>query len=134
MAGKAGSKVHKPDSTTAARGKQKVEWKGYVNVTVNDSMKRGLSEVGDLGAFVDQEMEAISDGSYDVKIRYDGYNQCWQASLYCVSSNSPNSGWCLAIRGKDWFTALCRVLYIHSRVFEGLWSADGNVGWSDDNW
>ena len=131
---KPGNAVSKVDSPITGRGKAKVVWQGYVNVTINESMKRGLVELGDLGAFVDKSMRDLEDGVYDVKIRWDSYNQCWQASLYCTFAGHPNAGWCLALRGSDWFSALGRLLYIHFMVYETLWSTDGKVGWSDEQW
>lgn len=124
----------KKDSPTTAKGKTKVEWKGYVNWQLSEQHKATFRKWLETQPKIDEIIHEITEDGYDIKIRYDGYNACMSAQLYCTNPANPNAGWCLSMRANDWYTALLRVIYVHCIALEGAWSEPSTQGWTDEQW
>lgn len=134
MSAKRGSSVKKSDSSTTGRGKPKVEWQGYVNVELNKQDKDEITKIKNPAEYVDTVVTDLVANGYSMKVRYDDYNQCFAASFYCENSADPNAGWCLSMRGNDWFTALFRLCFVHGTLLSGTWNTSVGTGWKDDQW
>lgn len=134
MAAKRGNAVRKEDSDQTGRGKAKVQWRGYVNLTLNQSDKERIKEIENWQQWTDQMAESAIREGYTLKERYDSYNQCVVSQLYCEVESSPNAGWCLSMRGDDWFTARFRVLFTHYVILSGVWPVGLEVRGYDGDW
>lgn len=115
-------KASKTDSPKTGRGKKKVEWKGYVNLSLTDGQKAGFSAWIVGTEIWENAVPTLIEGGYVVSIAYDDYNQSVVAGLYCVNPDDPNAGWKLTARGEYPDVALSRVVYIHLVLLEGNWS------------
>lgn len=124
----------KSDSPLTGKGKQKVEWKGYVNWTLSEQHKATFKKWLETEPKIDELIQKVTEDGYDLKIRYDAYNACMSAQLYCTNVLDGNAGWCLSMRSSDWYTAVLRVLYVHFVALEEVWSDNSAAGWTDDNW
>lgn len=134
MPAKRENSQRKPDSSKSASGKPKVEWKGYVNVELNTEDKKGISEVKDMALLVDTVINDLVEHGYSFKVRYDAYNKCFAAQFYCEDSSDPNAGWCLSMRGGNWWTATCRLCYVQSVMLQSRWNVQDTKGWDDSQW
>lgn len=124
----------KTDSPTAASGKPKVDWKGYVNWELTTSHKRAFDEWLISKPDIDALIEKVMRDGYDVKQRYDERNDAFSAQLYCTDPKNPNAGWCLSMRSKYAYTSLLRVIFVHYIALQESWATQGTDGWSDDQW
>lgn len=124
----------KSDTPITKGGKKKVDWKGYVNFPIDDGVKRSLQAWLDQEPDFDQLIEDAAQNGYDLKVRYDTYNQCFTAQFFCTDIANDDGGWCLSMRASGWYKALQRLLYIHYICLEQVWSDSLVEGWSDDNW
>lgn len=122
------------DSATTARGKAKVEWKGYVNFTLTESMQNGFKEFAAKSTTHDALIEELVQDGFDLKVRYDDYNKCFSAQLYCTDAARPEAGWCLSLRADSWYKAVLRLLYVHYIALEERWNAQVEIGWTDEKW
>lgn len=128
-------KNQKEDTNGLRNGKQKVEWKGYVNFELNDQFKADFKKrMGQGQSFVSGVGEELADG-YSLKVRYDLRNKAFQATLYCENPDHKQAGWALAARASDPYTALERVCYIHLLVLDRRWDVDSDeTAWDDEKW
>lgn len=131
---KKGTRSPKRDSSTTAQGKPKVEWQGYVNFTLTEAHKNGFEKWVASNPPIDRMIDELTEDGYDLKVRYDGYNKCQSAQLFCTVPENSNAGWCLSIRASSWYKAIVRLLYVHYIALEEQWSAQVEPGWNDDNW
>lgn len=117
-----------------ASGKTKVEWKGYVNFSLNDSDKRKAEEYRGNPDWLDTAASHVCEEDYKLSVSYDNYNDCIVASLYCKRAGSPNAGYCLTARASHWYEAIFRVLYVHYVALDEDWNAQKEEGWDDSQW
>lgn len=130
---KQGRKSARQRKTTRG-GKEKVPWLGYVRNTLTEGDKKKMVQWVSTNPDYDQLIEDVTEKGYDLKIRYDSYNQCFSAQLFCTDLKDSNAGFCLALRASGWYKALQRLLFVHYICFEGEWATEPEVGWDDDNW
>lgn len=129
-------RTRKTDSKTTTQGKPKVEWQGYVTFELATAQKKALDK------FIENKNDPIDwlpgialDGVYEVKCKWDAYNNCWVASLYCSKYGHENAGWALPCRANDFWTALRRLAFVHQEVLKGQWHVGANdTGWNDEKW
>lgn len=126
-----GNAQRKPDSQVSAAGNKKVEWKGYVNYTPNDSDKRQLIEFQSNWDKVMSIWATIETDGYTIKSGYDERNDVHYATMFCQDEKNPNAGWALSQRAPDPLSAIVRVLYVHEICFEGNWGGEHKAGYSD---
>jgi len=121
-------------SGTTGKGKKKVDFKGYANWTLTPQHKvhyqKWLEQQPDLDDLVMKVLET----EHDLKVRYDDYNQCFSAQLYCRDVSHENAGWCLSMRASDYWEAIRRLLFVHCIALEGIWNSEEEAGWQDDAW
>lgn len=129
-------KTKKSDSTFTARNKPKVEWQGYVTFELNEAHKKGLAKA------VQNNNDPLlwlpkiaSDGVYEIKTKWDTYNNCWVTNIYCAKFGHPNAGWSLPTRAADYWESIRRAAYVHVEVLKEDWHIGANdTGWNDDRW
>lgn len=126
----------KSDSKFTARNKPKVEWQGYVNFEVQKTHKAALDAMVKAGNDPLLWLPKIAaDGVYEVKAKWDTYNNCWVASLYCAKHGHESAGWALPCRASDYWDALRRLAFVHVEVLHESWSIGANdFGWDDEKW
>lgn len=129
-------KTRKQDSHITTSGKAKVEWRGYVTYELESHHKKALEARMASGVDpLDWLPRIATEGTYEVKCKWDAYNSCWVASLYCSKSGHPDAGWALPCRAADFWTALRRLAFIHIEVLSEQWGIGANdTGWTDDKW
>lgn len=74
--------------------------------------------------FNDAFSRLCMDG-YKTTLRYDQRNQCYAAWLL-PTEGGPNDGYILSGRGSTPFKALKQLAYIHYKLLEGRWDANGD--------
>jgi len=128
--------TRKKDSNVTAHNKPKVEWQGYVTFELNEAHKKGLDKA------VSNENDPLLwlpkiaiDGVYEIKTKWDTYNNCWVATIYCSKFGHENAGWALPARAANYWDALRRVAYVHLEVLKEGWHVGANdTGWKDEKW
>lgn len=129
-----GTTTQKESSSKTARGKEKVKFLGYVNWTLSEQHKAAFDTWLLSGPDVEDLVNKIAEEGYDLKVRYDSYNQCMSAGFYCTDPNSGNAGWNLSMRAVTWVKALERLLFVHLIAFDTIWVTEKEQGWTDDAW
>ena len=124
----------KKGSAKKADSKKKVEFKGYVNWTLNPSHKQAFTQWLETGIDIDDLIDGVVEAGYSLKVRYDTYNQCISAGLYCEDANSPNAGWNLSMRASTSGKAMLRVLFVHLVALDQMWETSDQKTWDDDAW
>lgn len=114
----------------------RVEWKGFVNYEPTAEDKKGMEHAMATGNDpADWLDKLVQEDVYDVKISFDGRNNCFRASLYCRKSGHAHAGYTLAARAGTSYAALRRVLFIHYEALNCVWNVSGESSrWSDDRW
>jgi hypothetical protein len=115
-------KASKADSSKTGKGKQKVEWKGYVNLSLSEEQKAGFGVWAADTDIWENAVPTLIERGYVLSVAYDDYNQSVVAGLYCVNVADENAGWKLTARGEYPDVALARLIYIHLVLLEGNWS------------
>jgi len=129
-------KTRKTHSKNTVVGKPKVAWQGYVTFEHDKAHKQALDK------FVAEKNDPIEwlpsialDGVYEVKAKWDSYNNCWVATLYCSKFGHENAGWALPCRSGNFWTALRRLAFVHKEVLKEQWHVGANdTGWDDEKW
>ncbi len=135
MASKQEAKKHpRSSSNFTGRGKQKVKFAGYVNWQLTAQHKVSYLAWLETKPDIDDLIARVLETAHDLKVRYDDYNQCFAAQLYCTDGKHENAGWCLSMRGGDYYEAIRRLLFVHCVALEEVWTAEEEDGWQDDNW
>lgn len=124
------------DSKFTANRKPKVEWQGYVNFEISKEQKTALNQAiknnNDPLLWLPQ---IAADGVYEIKAKWDSYNNCWVATIYCAKYGHDNAGWALPCRAADFWDSLRRVAFVHSEVLQGEWHVTKlDNGWDDEKW
>lgn len=129
-------KTRRQDSHIATSGKAKAVWQGYVTYELAAQHKKALEHFMEQGNDpLDWLPHIAVDGVYEVKVKWDTYNNCWVASLYCAKPGHENAGWALPCRASDFWVALRRLAFIHQEVLKEKWGIGANdTGWTDDKW
>lgn len=129
-------KTKRTDSRNTVSGKPKVEWQGYVTFELATSHKKALdTALENHNDPLDWLPRIALDGVYEVKCKWDTYNNCWVATLYCSKSGHENAGWALPCRSGDFWTALRRLAFVHIEVLKEQWHVGANdLGWNDEKW
>lgn len=129
-------KTPKKDSNVTARNKPKVEWQGYVTFELQQSHKKTLE------LFISKGNDPLSwlpkiaaDGVYEVKTKWDSYNNCWVTNIYCAKHGHENAGWSLPTRASDYWESQRRAAFVHIEVLKEQWHVGANdTGWNDEKW
>lgn len=129
-------KTPKKDSSTTANGRPKVTWQGYVTFELGAAHKAGLEKAVSSGNDPINWLPRIAlDGIYEVKTKWDAYNNCWVSTLYCAKYGHENAGWALPCRASEYWASLRRLAYVHIEVLKEQWHVGANdTGWNDENW
>lgn len=135
MANKTG-RSPKQDSKITANGRPKVEWKGYVTFTLTEEAKTALRHFMSIGSDPLHWLEEIAaEGVYEIKVRWDSYNECYVCNIYCIKYGHVNAGWTLPVRAADYWECQRRAAFVHREVLQGQWGVgEQKVGWTDDKW
>ncbi len=131
---KARSVSRRTDSKKTASGGQKVVFKGYVNWTLGQKHREAFEAWLKAGIDVDDLVSLLLDSGHTLKFRFDSYNQCLAAQIYCEDASNPNAGYALSMRASEWYKALERVLYVHFIAFDCVWVISEEGAWSDERW
>lgn len=126
----------KKDSAVTANGRPKVEWKGYVTYEIDTAAKAVLQKFIENGNDpINWLAEIAIDGTYEVKTRYDSYNECFVTNLYCIKYGHVNAGWSLPVRASDYWESQRRAAFVHVEVLQRNWGVgEQKKGWTDDSW
>lgn len=130
-----GSTAPKRSSNYTGSGQQKVEFRGYVNVTLNDTDKAGFKGFIGREGHYEGCLATLIQGGYKVSISFDKYHDCFSGNLYCQLPDHANAGYCLAIKGGDPFTALARAVFVHYEVLNEVWRSEREqTAYNEDTW
>jgi len=129
-------KTKKTDSSSTSRGKPKVEWQGYVTFELAASHKAALAKQVEIDNDPLLWLPKIAtDGIYEVKTKWDSFNNCWVTTLYCSRAGHPHAGWSLPARASDYWESQRRAAFVHVEVLKESWHVGADdTGWNDDNW
>lgn len=128
------SRNAKKDSPRTGRGKQKVDWRGYINWQPTAEDKARLEAMKQHNFKTDDLLEeAILDG-YRFSWSWDDYNSSYTASLYCTDPENSNAGWCATMRGSTLVAALERVLFFHYVIANRDWDSVSSPAPNGDKW
>lgn len=114
--------------------KERVPFKGYVNVTITQEMKLELKELLERGYNLEERLEDVILDGYRLGVTFDHYHQSFAASLYCQNKDNGNAGWTLAARAGNARAAIVRLLYLHLVHYEGEWGDGSTSGNAADEW
>lgn len=128
--------VHpRSDSGKTGEGVDKVDFRGYVNLTLNDTDKRLFDEWLSNVEAVAGGINTVIEGGYRLSVSFDKRHDCFTGSLYCQVPGEANAGYSLSIKGGDVFTAIQRVFFVHLVVLGGQWpTADNKAPYNPDDW
>jgi len=129
-------KTRKQDSKNSVVGKPKVTWQGYITFELDKAHKAALDTFVSSGNDPLDWLPRIAvDGVYEVKCKWDTYNNCWCATLYCARYGHENAGWALPCRASDFWIAMRRLAFVHIEVLKEQWHIGANdTGWDDEKW
>jgi len=128
--------TRKADSARTTDGKKKVEWQGYVTFELNEAHKKTLAKfMAEANDPIDWLPRIAEDGTYEVKTKWDSYNNCYVTNIYCAKVGHVNAGWSLPTRAADYWESQRRAAFVHREVLKGNWGVDApRTGWTDDKW
>lgn len=129
-------KTRKTDSSLTASNRPKVTWMGYVTFELSNEHKAALEKFLTSGNDPLDWLPRIAlDGVYEVKCKWDSYNNCFAATLYCSKYEHENAGWALPCRASGFWVALRRLAFVHVEVLKEQWHVGANdTGWNDEKW
>ena len=116
-------KSEKTDSALTGRGRPKVKWRGYVNLSLTEKQKQGFESWGENSDVWANEIPTLLDSGYTLSVAFDAYHESAVAGLYCIDHKNENAGWKLTAHAVDAYVAVLRVIFIHCVLLEGDWSA-----------
>ena len=136
MGNQHGGKTRKTDSKTTVAGKPKVEWRGYVTFELSKEQKGALAKFVQDGNDPLRWLPTVAqDGIYEIKTKWDTYNNCWVTNIYCSKFGHANAGWSLPVRASDYWESQRRAAFVHLEVLREEWHTPANdFGWDDEKW
>lgn len=127
--------VPKQDSKETGSGTPKVEFKGYVNITMTSTeSKKAKQFLAENVGIVAKWMQEVVESGYSIKVSWSEYNKGISAGLYCQKPDMPNTGYCLTQHSNDAELALTKVLYVHFQLLGKSWDRNGNPVDLDEGW
>lgn len=133
MVSEDGSAKNAPRRGNSSKNRVRVEWKGYISPTLDQSEKRVYAEWRANPAQGDKAIERAVHAGYKISVDFQPREGAYRAGLYCQDANSPNAGWCLTCFAGDWYEAACRVVFMHFEILGCDWTkVAGKSGWKDD--
>lgn len=127
------NKTPKPKNakpSTASYG----EWRGFINVHLTDAVKKQWFQwAADTTTFYGELEQMCRDG-YKITLKWEERNDAFSAFATPKDSDHDNAGWGLSERAGDPFTALHRLVYIHSVVLSRDWDGYKSQTTYTDNW
>jgi len=128
--------TRKSDSNFTSRGKQKVEWMGYVTFELNEAHKKGLARaIANNNDPLLWLPKIAIDGVYEIKTKWDTYNNCWVTNIYFSKFGHEHAGWSLPARASEYWESARRAAYVHVEVLKEKWHVGANdTSWNDERW
>lgn len=129
-----GRKSQSHETKTREKRMEKVEWKGYINVTLTEAQKRSyVAWINDPDIFSNALELALRDG-YKLSVDYQLRENAYRASFYCQNADLPEAGFCLSVFAREYGTALNKLVYIHSGILASDWSNHLKAQLVDESW
>lgn len=94
----------------------------FVNKNLTAEEKRDHDSANRPVEYVAVEFLKLSMGGYSLKISYDAYSKCMQATLLVWNKANPNFGYGLSARGATAERAVSLLLYKHYDVLHEDWT------------
>jgi len=95
----------------------------FVNRNLTDEEKAHHDEQNYQIGYLAVEFVKLATGGYTVKLSFDAYSKCMQATLIVWNSANPNYGYGLSARGATGERAISLLLYKHYEVLHENWAA-----------
>lgn len=116
------------------KGKPKSGEFRFININVTEDMKRRVAAWAEGETDVWRYVEELVGQGYRVGVAYDGYNDCYSASLTNKSGPSDYRNACITLRGATGWDALVRLVGIHYAVAGENWTTFEEPVSPDDLW
>lgn len=142
MANRDQQQLEKDARRKASQAKQekaaagRVEFNGFVNVTLNDTQRDAWRTWHSQGEEVDDAIQEIVDGVGKLSLSWDTRQGCFICSLFVTGASRPDAGLILTMRGDHWYKALSRTAFVFSLVCNGDLSTRQtarSTGFDDDH-
>lgn len=90
----------------------KVEWQGFINVTLNAQEKAHVKGMELDGSAAFEFLQTAADHGYKVSTTYTRSADFYTVVLYGNEPDCPNSGWAMSVRHSDIYTAFAALLFV----------------------
>lgn len=102
--------------------KDKVKWRGYINITIPEKMKPKVKAWIADSDTVFQLMNGMLADGYTIKFAQGKTEEEIRCNVYCANANDDNAGYSLGAWSSDWYTSLAVALFKHHHIAKGVWS------------
>lgn len=99
--------------------KDRVQFAGFINVTLNDTQRDAWKAWHSTGEAVDDAIQNIVDGVGKLSLSWDTRQGCFICSLFVQGAGRPDGGLILTMRGDHWYKALSRTAFVFDVICEG---------------
>jgi len=106
--------------------KKKADFKGFANVELNAEEKAEMREWIKNVENVQVEIDEMAASGYKCTFQKSEATGGYQATAFCMDSESPNGGYILSAFAPHWWDALCCLVYKHAVHCEGVWPIDAS--------
>lgn len=110
-----------PKKTQQKAANQPYPFHGFVDVRLTEVQLAGQKKWEVSPEELLEGMLTLVEADYAVKFKWDSNNNCHQASLTGNGIDHEYCGWHLVARGSSPLKALKQLLYIHFKLWEGVW-------------
>jgi len=101
----------------------RVEWRGYVNIPLNEADKRHYFAWRTQPDVLTETTHAILRAGFKLSVDFQEREAAYRASLYCQNPGLSEAGYCLSIFASTSDEAVMRLLYVHAVKAQFKWGA-----------
>jgi hypothetical protein len=102
---------------------KRAPWKGFVNINLAKSDKAALEKFADsYENNLEEPMHKLLNDGITLSIKWLDKDACYMASMRCDDPESPNGGYCVTSRSRDFVEAYWMSLYKHFEICDGDWT------------
>lgn len=105
----------------ARASKTKVEWKGYVNIPLDEADKRHYFEWCSQGSLLEELREGVLKSGFKLSTDWQADKGAFRSSLYCQNSERAEAGYTISMWAGTAVEAELRLLYVHAVKAEFSW-------------
>lgn len=109
---------------------KRAKWKGFININLTPDDKPELAKFRKANKdALDVPLGDLLRDDVSISLKWDSKSECFMAAMRCDNPSSPNGGYCITSRSRDFVEAYWMSLYKHFVICEGDWSQHSD---SDD--